>query len=301
MSCCTCGCCDGVHAVTPADDVQPAPARRDHLPHRDIRCVPRIHASPAVGLRGTACTHDTRFRRPEHRPARLFAVIADILTFYQERIANEGYLRTATEPDSLAELAQLVGYRARPALGATTYLAYALDPDAKTLIPAGSGAKSVARQNELPQTFETSDDLQAREEWDNLQPAMTSPPAITYYGPPKGDSGYPDDVNEFAALNITGTTANLKAGDRRCSSSTPNPRRLPGVQTRAGAPRCGSSTWRSQTSPPIPPPSRWYGNGPRSPMRLQRWRIRSATPSMRPRACPRASRLPSCLPTIWRS
>ena len=29
------------------------------------------------------------------------ATIADVLTFYQERIANESYLRTATERDSI--------------------------------------------------------------------------------------------------------------------------------------------------------------------------------------------------------
>ena len=30
-----------------------------------------------------------------------FAVMGDVLTFYQERIANEGYLRTATERRSI--------------------------------------------------------------------------------------------------------------------------------------------------------------------------------------------------------
>ena len=37
-----------------------------------------------------------------------WATVADVLTFYQERIANEGYLRTATEPRSILELARLV-------------------------------------------------------------------------------------------------------------------------------------------------------------------------------------------------
>ena len=30
-----------------------------------------------------------------------WALVADVLTFYQERIANEGYLRTATERRSI--------------------------------------------------------------------------------------------------------------------------------------------------------------------------------------------------------
>src|SRR5262249_61750532 len=40
-----------------------------------------------------------------------WATLADVLTFYQERIANEFWLRTATERDSILRLAQLIGYR----------------------------------------------------------------------------------------------------------------------------------------------------------------------------------------------
>ena len=37
-----------------------------------------------------------------------WAMVCDVLTFYQERIANESYKRTATERGSLLELAKLV-------------------------------------------------------------------------------------------------------------------------------------------------------------------------------------------------
>jgi len=50
-----------------------------------------------------------------------------VLTFYQERIANEGYLGTATERRSILELARLVGYELRPGVAASVYLAYVLD------------------------------------------------------------------------------------------------------------------------------------------------------------------------------
>ena len=43
-----------------------------------------------------------------------WATVADVLTFYQERIANEAYLRTATERLSVLELARLIGYQLRP-------------------------------------------------------------------------------------------------------------------------------------------------------------------------------------------
>ena len=121
-------------------------------------------------------------------------MVADVLTFYQERIANEGYLRTATERRSVLELARLVGYSPRPGVAASTYLAYTLEAKIKpaaangaatvaaatleepeTLIPAGAAAKSVPGPGEAPQTFETSDDLVARAAWNNLQVRLTRP------------------------------------------------------------------------------------------------------------------------------
>src|SRR5947208_13750283 len=56
-----------------------------------------------------------------------WATVADVLTFYQERIANEGYLRTATERRSILELARLVGYNLRPGVSASVYVAYTLE------------------------------------------------------------------------------------------------------------------------------------------------------------------------------
>ena len=43
-----------------------------------------------------------------------WAIVIDVLTFYQERIANEGYLSTATERRSVLELARSTGYELRP-------------------------------------------------------------------------------------------------------------------------------------------------------------------------------------------
>jgi hypothetical protein len=56
-----------------------------------------------------------------------WAVVADVLTFYQERIANESYVRTATERRSLLELARLIGYEPGPGVAATVYLAFTLE------------------------------------------------------------------------------------------------------------------------------------------------------------------------------
>lgn len=105
-----------------------------------------------------------------------WAVVADVLTFYQERIANEGFLRTATEQDSLVRLGRLVGHRPRPALAAATHLAYSLDAGTSCVVPAGAQVRSEPEPGELPVVFETAQDLTARSEWNRL-PVRTCEPA----------------------------------------------------------------------------------------------------------------------------
>jgi hypothetical protein len=133
-----------------------------------------------------------------------WATVAGVLTFYQERIANEGYLRTATERRSVFELARLVGYVPRPGVAASTYLAFSLqdNPDPSTGVPAGARAQSVPGPGELPQSFETSAPLTARVAWNALQPRLTRPQLIT-----------PANVESLAGLWFQGANLALKAND----------------------------------------------------------------------------------------
>src|SRR5205814_4385597 len=87
------------------------------------------------------------------------ATTADVLTFYQERIANESYLRTATERRSLLELARLIGYELRPGAAAGTHVAFNMDdapgaPESAALA-VGLKVQSIPGQGEKAQTFET--------------------------------------------------------------------------------------------------------------------------------------------------
>ena len=115
-----------------------------------------------------------------------WATVADVLTFYDERLANEGYLRTATERRSVLELSRLIGYAPRPGVAATAYFAYTIEEDRsvtppkgmEVVIPAGSRAQSVPEPNELPQTFETAEPLRARTAWNKLQPRMSTQPSV---------------------------------------------------------------------------------------------------------------------------
>jgi predicted phage baseplate assembly protein len=133
-----------------------------------------------------------------------WAVGADVLTFYQERIANEGYLRTATERRSVLELARLIDYRLRPGVAASVYLAYTVEKDSPAVtIPAGARAQSIPAPGEQMQTFETSDPVEAHYEWNALKPRLTRPQNITS-----------DNVANLGDLWIAGTTSNLKPNDR---------------------------------------------------------------------------------------
>ncbi len=131
-----------------------------------------------------------------------WATVADVLTFYQERIANEGYLRTATERRSILELARLVGYRLRPGVAASAYLAFTLDDGYAVTIPAGSRSQSIPGPGELPQFFETAEPLPARAAWNALTPRQTRPQPLA-----------PEDIEMMEALYFQGISTNLKPGD----------------------------------------------------------------------------------------
>lgn len=105
-----------------------------------------------------------------------WAATLDVLAFYQERIINEGYLRTAVERRSLLELAEAVGYRPYPGQVAKTHLAFSVKRNSDAIyIPQGTAVQSVPDPDATPQTFETSRDLEARSEWNILHPAKLNP------------------------------------------------------------------------------------------------------------------------------
>ena len=85
----------------------------------------------------------------------LWAAVADVLTFYQERYFNEVLVRTATQDESLRRLAALLGYDPRPGVAAVAELAFTADFNKVIQVPVGLRVQSVPAQNQQPQTFET--------------------------------------------------------------------------------------------------------------------------------------------------
>jgi len=136
-----------------------------------------------------------------------WATVGDVLTFYQERIANEGYLRTATERRSILELAQLIDYSLRPGVASSVFLALTMEKGHSIkLKPGDIKAQSVPGPGELPQTFENSEELDARAQWNTLGPRLARPQTRTSI------ETIPDDDN-FLHLYLKGIATNLAKND----------------------------------------------------------------------------------------
>jgi hypothetical protein len=203
-----CGCCRGISVETPV--------AIDNRPSLE-RIVYRIGAyadfKESVAARLSSAEHPAlsrlRTRANDDFTMALadgFAVMADVLTFYQERIANEAFLRTATDRQSVRELARLLGYELSPSVAAEVWLAFVLEEARGTgrgsaepvEIPNGTKVQSIPGPDELPQTFETVAPLNARVEHNAIRVQTTEPQAI---GP------------GLRELFVEGTGHQLSAGD----------------------------------------------------------------------------------------
>ncbi len=90
-----------------------------------------------------------------------WAYLGDVLTFYNERIANESYVRTAQDPQRLSDLVALIGYTPTPGIGATGTVALlrtAAHPNEPLSIGAGMALQSTATPSVPAQTFEVAGD-----------------------------------------------------------------------------------------------------------------------------------------------
>ena len=109
----------------------------------------------------------------------LWAAVADVLTFYQERYANEVFLRTAQQPQSLRRLAGLLGYDPRPGVAALAELAFTADSGKIIQVPVGLRVQSAPAQSQQPQTFETLEAATVDWRFNNLrifpQPTALNP------------------------------------------------------------------------------------------------------------------------------
>lgn len=84
----------------------------------------------------------------------MWAYVCDALTFYDEAIANESYIRTGQLRPDIRRLVALLGYRPRPAVGSTVQLAALADGRVPVKLPVGTAFRSGAFDGNPPQVFE---------------------------------------------------------------------------------------------------------------------------------------------------
>jgi hypothetical protein len=142
-----------------------------------------------------------------------WAVVADVLTFYQERIANEGYLPTARERRSVLELVRLISYRLRPGVAASVKLAFTAASGFRGAIPAGTRAQSIPQAGQNPQFFETSVALDASDAWNALAPRLTRPQLITPAALDQNGIPLVTGADVIDAVYFNGVATNLKPAD----------------------------------------------------------------------------------------
>ena len=191
----TCDCCAGVAVRTPHPT-----ENRPGLPEIEYRVGRHADFLASLIARLTDADRpalaDLTTRDPDDFTIALldgWATVADVLTFYNERLANESYLRTALDRTSLQELGKLIGYQLEPGAAAETYLAFAMEapPDipaaqskdpgvAPSVTPAvvtlesGLRVQSIPGPDEKPQMFETVESIEARSEWNAIDAVTTT-------------------------------------------------------------------------------------------------------------------------------
>jgi len=88
----------------------------------------------------------------------MWAYVCDAISFYDEVIADESYVRTAALRPSVRKLVGLLGYIPRPAIGARADLAILADGRLPVLLREGTQFRSGAFPGGTPQTFELTAD-----------------------------------------------------------------------------------------------------------------------------------------------
>ena len=217
----TCNCCEGISLETPLRIQNPtglsAIAYRvgDYRRFREsmLARLSKLSTPKALALRQLTTRNSDDF---SIALLDAWAMVSDVLTFYQERIANEAYLSTANEQVSIVELARLIGYELKPGVAASTLLAFTIDEasllmaqanmngvargqeeNPPVFIEAGTRVQSIPGQDEKPQSFETVEGIEARAEWNAMKPRQ----------------GFYPDCTKSNEIAVKGTANDLKVGD----------------------------------------------------------------------------------------
>ncbi|NUU19597.1 hypothetical protein HP550_20325 [Cellulomonas humilata] len=128
---------------------------------------------------------------------------AHVLAWNVHRSFRDSTLDGTRDRAALVSLTGLLGHVPRPAISATTVLAFELDtfpgsPSSVT-VPRGTQVASVPGQGEVPVTFETDRELRARSAWNTLAP-VRAPAPVTM-------------TTSTAQVAVAGSSTGVRVGD----------------------------------------------------------------------------------------
>ena len=86
------------------------------------------------------------------------AYVLDVGSFYDQLVANESYIATARLAGARRRHVGLLGYRPRPAIGSSVWLAALADGTRVVKLPAGTAIRSGEFQGHPPQVFELGEE-----------------------------------------------------------------------------------------------------------------------------------------------
>lgn len=128
----------------------------------------------------------------------MWAYLADILAYYQERIANEAFIRTAVLRESIIFLSEFIDYRLDPGVAAKTFIALIADKGKSGDIPKGFRIQG-KKTGEPVKIFQTDEAMTISSEQNILKLVSEKP--------------FPQLKKDDIALVLEGTNLNLKVGD----------------------------------------------------------------------------------------
>lgn len=170
---CSCGTCLTCTAAPPERAVvDPRTFRHGAI---RARLLSRISSSEVEGNRPLDALGTRDDDDPTIALVDAYAGALHVLAWNAARLSDDGSIRRTEDRDALVDLTRLLGYEARPAIAATTTLAFTVDAieGAKSItIPRGTKVASVPVKDEKPQVFETDAGIEARVEWNEVLPAQ---------------------------------------------------------------------------------------------------------------------------------
>ncbi len=143
----------------------------------------------------------------------MWAYVSDVLAFYDKLIADESYLRTASQRAAVQRLVALLGYLPRPAVASMVDLALEVQGRRPVVIPAGTAFRSAAFEDEPPQVFETAQDVTLHPFYNRA--SIDAPRAATI--------GSGTGTQSFSALVFKPGTVTLRKGNVTLLRTTGNP------------------------------------------------------------------------------